>query len=426
MQNILVLGGGFGGIRVALDLERKLRHVINHEKNWRVVLIDRNANHTFTPNLYEVASAYGVKKEPYQIKLRGSICIPYGIIFANHKIDFIQAEISKIDIENRKIITGGGEEIDFDYLVLGLGAEVNDYGIPGVSEYAYQMKTIDDGIAINEKLNQIFKEGKEGVKELPVRIIIGGGGFTGVETAAEIACCVENLRNTCKMSKGYVSISLVEAGSTILPMVSEKERDVIKKRLNFLGVQVIERKEIKEVKPDSVLMGNDLVKSDMFIWSGGIRSNRILASVKNYIDLDDKRGSILADEYLRVKQGGNPIPFIFAVGDSVFILDHKTQKPVPAMAYTAKDQGATVASNIFNSIQNKPLKKYNPWYGAWIAPVGGKFALARPGIGNFSISGRLGWVMRQFVDFRYFLSILPFFKAMRLFFKDVVLFSKND
>src|SRR3989344_1038872 len=224
MSNIVILGGGFGGIRAALDLSRLLRNrgssipsesgekKLLHEKDWRIILIDRNVNHTFTPNLYEVASAYGVKKEPYQIKLRGSICITYGIIFANHKIDFIQAEISKIDIENKKVITGGGEEINFNYLVIGLGAEVNDYGIPGVNEYAYQMKTIDDGIAINEKLNQIFKEGKEGVKELPVRIIIGGGGFTGVETAAEIACCAENLRNTCKMSKGCVSISLIEAG----------------------------------------------------------------------------------------------------------------------------------------------------------------------------------------------------------------------
>lgn len=419
MDNIVILGGGFGGIRAALDLEKKLRH----EKDWRIILIDKNPYHLFTPNLYEVASVYGIKKEPYQIKLRGSVSIPYDQIFRKTKVKFVQAEIQNIDISKSLITTGGGEDIDFEYLVLALGGEANTFNIPGISEYAYQMKYIDDGIAINEKLNDLLQEAKEGKRELPIQIIIGGGGFTGVETAAELACCMEVLRNKCNLTKGCIQLSLIEAGQSILPNISEGERLKIKKRLTKLGVRVIEGRPIKELKNDSVILDGERLRSDMTIWTGGIKCNPLISRLKDSILLDEKKNLVLIDAYLRAKTNSGTTP-VFALGDNALVIDPKTQKPVPAMAYIAIDQAKIIAQNIVRTIKAKPLREYKPWYGAWIAPVGGKYALAH--YNNLTISGLFGWVIRELVDLRYFLTILPIFKALRLFFKDIVLFSKND
>ena len=152
MVKILILGGGFGGIRCALDLERRLSiGLANNEIE--ITLLDKNGHHLFVPALYEVASAYNLEKDPFAVKIKKTICIPYADIFERKKINYIQAEIAGVDLENKKIITRGGNELAYDYLVFALGSQTTNFGIPGVAEYAYQFKGLDDALMINEKIN---------------------------------------------------------------------------------------------------------------------------------------------------------------------------------------------------------------------------------------------------------------------------------
>ncbi len=127
MTKILILGGGFGGVRCALDLDKKFKGQIE------ITLVDRNSYHLFLPSLYEVASAYGANPpiggDPFAVKMRKTICIPYGNIFAGKNIDFIQAEISTVDLKTRNIRTKGGEILFYDYLEIALGSQTADFGI---------------------------------------------------------------------------------------------------------------------------------------------------------------------------------------------------------------------------------------------------------------------------------------------------------
>src|SRR3989344_705966 len=152
MHKILILGGGFGGIRCALDLEKKIG------SKAEITLVDKNSYHLFVPALYEVASAYGLPKDPFALRLKKTICVPYSDIFKDKKINFMQAEISAIDTENKKIATEGGEILDYDYLVIALGGQVADYGVPGVKEYAFQFKDLEDALLLNRKGDELFKE----------------------------------------------------------------------------------------------------------------------------------------------------------------------------------------------------------------------------------------------------------------------------
>lgn len=419
MKTILILGAGFGGVRAALDLEKRLAG----NKDWQIVVVDRNSFQTFTPNLYEIASAVKVEEEPYYVKLRGSVAIPYGHIFKNKKIDFIQADIRNINLSESLVTTGGGEELEFEYLVIALGAEVNTFGTEGVLEYAYKMKTVDDGVAIHKKLHELFKRGSEGSLELPIHIVIGGGGFTGVETAAELACCSEHIRKVCQLSKDCQSITLVEAAPQILPFAKDAERTLIRQRLKVLGIKILENKKIKQVKNDKVILENGELFSHMTIWSGGIQPNYLVQNLDSIIR-EEQRGFIKVNQYLQVQKPDGLHQHIFVVGDNAFILDPKIKKQVPAMAYTAITQAQLTANNIVRHITGRNLESYKPWSDVWIAPVGGKWALAH--INGFSISGVLGWIIRQSVDLRYFLTILPPGKALRLFFRETLLFAKND
>ena len=170
MTKILILGGGFGGIRAALDLEKKLKGEA------QITLVDKNGYHLFLPALYEVASAYNTKKDPFAVRLKKSICIPYSTIFENRDVEFVQGEIAGIDIVTKKVFASG-RVIEYDYLLLALGSQTNDFGIPGVKEYAYQFKSIDDALMVNKKLEEALKKSSA---SYPIKIFVCGGGFTGV------------------------------------------------------------------------------------------------------------------------------------------------------------------------------------------------------------------------------------------------------
>lgn len=399
MAKILILGGGFGGIRAALDLEKNLKDEA------QITLIDKNGYHLFLPALYEVASAYNVKRDPFAVRLKKSICIPYSTIFEGKKVDFLQDEVTKIDLNGKKVFADA-RVFEYDYLLIALGSQTNDFGIPGVKEYAYQFKSIDDALMVNKKLEESIKRSSV---SYPVKIFICGGGFTGVELAAELSCCAKKIARVNKVKHKSHMLTLFEAGPKILPMIPEEKRQHIMQRLTKLGISVMANSPVEEVGPDFIKLKNGQnMDGDIIVWTAGIKANELV-------------GKMPVDEFLRVKNLEN----IFAVGDNVEFIDPKTQKPVSALAYVANDQGKAAAKNIMNTIRGKSLKPYKPFYSVWVAPAGGKYAIAHLWRG-IHITGFWGWVVRELIDLRYMLSILPPQKALALMWQEVTLFTKND
>lgn len=414
MLKVLILGGGFGGIRCSLDLAKKFKGQV------QVTLVDKNSFHLFLPSLYEVASVFGVKEDSFTVKMRKTVCIPYKDIFAGKNIDFVQAEISAVDLKVRSVRTKGGEVLFYNYLVIALGSQTADFGIPGVGEYTYQFKSIDDAVAINLKIQKLIKKMASGEKMDSLKILIGGAGFTGIEFAAEISCCVKKMCQLHNLGGKHAMITLIEAGPKILPMVSDGERKIISKRLTELGVVLMENSPIEEVGADFVkLKSGQILEGDIVVWTAGIKANEFLKSIAG-LPITDK-GKIVVENNLQVQGWKN----VFAVGDNQGFIDPKTQKSVPALAYTAVDQGKIAAQNIYNSSNGINLKSYRPYYGVWIAPVGGKFALTHLW-GGFGAKGFMGWVIRELVDLKYLFSILSFRKALSFFWQEIILFTKND
>ena len=414
MIKILILGGGFGGVRCALDLEKKFKEEV------QITLLDKNSYHLFLPSLYEVASAYGAKRDRFAMKMKKTVCIPFRDIFARKHINFIQAEILAVDLKAKSVRTKGGEVLFYDYLVIAIGSQTADFGISGVKEHAYQFKSIEDALTINKKIGELAGKMSSGEKMSPMKIFIGGAGFTGIELAAEISCCVKKMCIENSIKGLCAIITLIEAMPKMLSMVSDKERRVILQRLTHLGVVVMENSPIEEVEVDFMkLKTGQMLEGDMVIWTAGIKANEFLRTITG-LPLTDK-GKVAVDDNLQVQGWKN----VFAVGDNQEFIDPKTKKPVPALAYTAVDQGKAVANNLFNFLTGKKLKPYKPFYGVWIAPVGGKFALAHLW-GGWAITGLAGWLIRELVDLRYMLSILSFKKGLAILWQEITMFTKND
>lgn len=414
MTKILILGGGFGGIRCALDLEKKLKHEAE------IILIDKNSYHLFIPAIYEVASAYGIKKDPFAVQLRKTVCIPYSDILEDKKIKFLQADIAEINLNLKTVTTRGDHTLEYDYLVLGIGSEVNDYGIPGVTEYANQFKSLDDAIFINQKLEELSEQFTTGNRTEPFSFLICGGGFTGIELAAELGCCSGVIKKRCRLKGRCSTITIFEAGPKILPSISEKERKSTKERLTKLGIMIMENSPIEEVGANFVkLKSGQKLQGDLIVWTAGIKPSRLIGKIGG-LPLAPS-GKIMVEDDLRVKGFKN----IFALGDAIEFKDPKVQKPVPALAYVAAKQGRIISKNISNSIKNKKLLTYKPFYSIFILPTGGKYALVHLFDGPI-IKGFVGWILRLMVDVGYFLTILSPYKAFKLYFDEMTIFLKND
>ena len=438
MIKILILGGGFGGIRCTLELNKKLRD----RKDVQITLVDRNNAQVFQPSLYEVASAYGISRsDPYYQKLKTTVSVSYAEIFKGTKIETIQAEIANADLDKKIVRTNGGAELNFDYLVIALGSEASTFGIEGVSEYAYKFKTLDDAMKLFEDIEQTYSdlisqhrmprdfghamskdEGGGQTQIAPLKFLIGGAGFNGIELASELSRCAEHVVHKHKINlKQCSDITLIEAMPQILPMVSEKERVLAKARLQKLGINILETAAIEKVLDKNRLQlknGQELT-ADFIVWTAGVKAPEIL---KFIVGLElDKSGKIITNKHLQCGTHGN----IFGVGDSVTFIDPGNNKPIPQMAFVAIEEGKIVAENISRLINNsKKFQEYKPSYNFWVAPMGGKYALAH--IGRFRVTGKLGYLIREGIDLRYFLSVLPFRKALRLVGHRLSVFLKND
>lgn len=413
MKKVIILGGGFAGVRCALDLAKRF------SSDTEITLIDRNSYHLFTPALYEIASAAGIKKDPYAVYLRKTIAIPFSDIFFGLPVKICQTELQEVNLQEKTVIAQGGETLSWDYLVISLGSQSSDFGIKGVQEYAYQFKMLEEGLMIQQKLELLVKEVGDGIRSLPIKVGVIGGGFTGVELASEIACYLAKSTNIRSAHARSFQITLFEGSPHILPMITDAQRRSVIKRLTNLGVMVMENSMIEEVEAEQIKLTNgQQYHADLIAWTAGIKPNIFLKKI-NGLPLNT-HGKIVVDEYLRVKDWAK----VFAAGDNVEYIDPSIQRPVPAMAYIAATQASIVAKNVYRQSNSESLIKYRPSSITWIMPIGGKFAVAN--VGGQTVRGVTAWLLRKLLDLKYLLSILSVSKALRIFKSELIAFTKND
>lgn len=173
-KTLLILGAGYGGLMTAVKLENASKHLGDVE----IVLVDRNDYHQYVHLSYEIVT--GVKKV-------ADLTVPMSELLRNRRIRFVQATVNSIDLVNKTVKTDKGD-MPYYKLVIALGSEPDYFHIKGADTLSMHLSSVEDAIRIQDRIKELFAQEKE------PRIIVGGGGFTGVELAGEIAdefkCCV--------------------------------------------------------------------------------------------------------------------------------------------------------------------------------------------------------------------------------------------
>ncbi len=398
MKHIVILGGGFAGIAATLEIIKQLS-----PKEAKVTLIDKNPFHLFTPSLYEVATS----EEP-----RGNIAIPFTEIFGK-RIEIIQGEVEKIDRVKQTVHYSSSEAqaesriddrtISYDYLLVALGSEPAYFHIQGLKENSVALKSIKEAVMIRDKiLSMCCREGECNKK---VHIIIGGGGFSGTELAAELLTYKDKIAKQHHLDPMCLQITIVQGSDRLLKELDPHVSIIAEKRLKEPNVTFAFGGHISKVNKTSVFTDdNKVYPYDLLIWTGGVQANT-LAWESNLPT--NKRGQVIVNNFLQVQGERN----IFAAGDIAQYQDVKTQTFAPTVAQVAEEEGKAAGENISRLITNKTLKPYRYRHFGYVVPLRSKYAAAELGI--LHIDGFFGWIVQQLVFLRYLLTILPSWKALR-------------
>jgi NADH dehydrogenase len=356
-KHVVICGGGYGGIKTALELDRLLLEVETQYRNTiTITVIDKNDHHILLPSLPEI------------ILNRGYYIVPYKEIFAKKRIRFIQSTIQAIDLDTKRITVSNArnsfESMGYDILVIALGSIPSMPHIPGLEQFAYPFNSIQDVKRIVNRMAEISRQNRS-------TIVIAGAGPTGVEVTGEIATYFAD-----STKKNKTKIILVS--SSILENFPEHMRVWAKSYLQAIGVELKIGRDFKVVKVEEksiVIQNGQKITTDLFIWTGGVKASALPKRAGLKIGDMDR---VLVNTYLQSIDRHD----VFVVGDCALILDDHG-KPIPTSAQFAEQEGKTAAKNIAIAIipsHEEGMKKYIPQNEGFAISIGPAFALARLGL----------------------------------------------
>ena len=414
LKRVLILGGGFGGLYAALELEKTLARDLDVE----VTLVNRENFFLFTPMLHEVAAS--------DLDLT-HIVNPVRKLL--RRVSFFCGDVESIDLSAKKVVVSHGDdhhehELEYDHLVLALGSITNFYNVPGLQERALTMKSLGDAVYLRNRLishlEQADFECAAPERERLLTVVVAGGGFAGVETIAaindflrEALVCYPNLREK------DLRLVLVHPGAVILPELGEKLGAYAQQKLAERKVEIRVETRVTGISERGVkLSDGTLLSSNLLIWTAGTSPNPLLES----LPCQRERGRIQVNEYLEVPDW----PGVWALGDCARVPDRTTGKSCPPTAQHALREGKVVAQNITAAIRGGAKRPFLFSALGQLATIGKRTGVAR--ILGVNFSGFAAWWLWRTV----YLSKLPRFeKKLRvaldwtldlLFSKDLVQF----
>ena len=317
-QQICILGGGFGGLYTALRLS---------QLPWEgtpptITLVDHRDRFLFLPLLYELVTD---ELQTWEI------APPYAELLAGTPVQFRQAEVAAIDLDQHRVSLNDGTMLTYDRLVLALGGTTPMDMAPGVSEHALAFRTLQDAYHLKDRLRLLKASGAA-----KIRVAVVGGGYSGVELACKVA---EQLGDRGR-------VRLVERTDTLLRTSPEYNREVAQKALSDLGVWVDLETAVDNVGADTISLTfrdqTDLLPVDLVLWTVGTRVNDVIANLPLK---HNERQQVVVQPTLEAVD----CPGVYALGDVADCRDAEGQQ-MPTTAQVALQQADFVGWNIWAAI----------------------------------------------------------------------------
>ncbi|TLS51950.1 NAD(P)/FAD-dependent oxidoreductase [Paenibacillus antri] len=397
MKQIIVLGGGYGGVLTAKKLAIRLKN----ERDVRITLIDRKPYHTLLTELHEVA-AKRVDEDSIKVDLKK--------IFAGMKnVEVVLDEITEFDFPQR-LLRSEARTYRYDYLVIGTGSKPAFFGTPGAEEHAFTLWSYEDAVLLRERFTEMFrravKERDPIARAEMLSFVVVGAGFTGVEMIGELAEHVEELCKAFYVDRADVQLHVVDMAPKILPILPDRLIQKAQRHLEKLGVNISTGLKITGVKPNAVCLGDKEIASRTVIWTAGVEGSELAG--KADVAQQGRKRLLTNDKLQSVDR-----PEVYVVGDNIFYIPEGEKNPVPQMVENAEQAAPIIAHNIEADIRNRPKKPYKPSFHGTMVSIGSRYGVANVGVPGrmFQMTGFFAMFVKHFINLFYLFQVAGFNKC---------------
>ena len=375
LPNVVIIGGGFGGLYAARALRRA---------QVRVTLVDRRNHHVFQPLLYQVAMA---ALSP------GDIASPIRWILRHQSnLEVLLADVRAIH-PAKNLLTLADGELGYDYLIVAAGATHAYFGHDEWRRLAPGLKTLEDALDIRRRVLIAFeraeRERDPGRRARQLTFVLIGAGPTGVEMAGAIAEISRQslARDFRHFDPSSAKVILLEAGPTVLSAFPETLRDSARADLVRLGVDVRTGAAVTNVSSGRVEVGTEIIEAETIIWAAGVAASPLGATLGVPVD---RSGRVLVQPDLTIP--GHPN--VFVIGDLASLQDEHG-KPLPGVAQVAIQMGKHAAKMVVRGVEKQPYRPFVYRDLGNMATIGRASAVAD--LGFMRLHGYIGWLAWLFV-----------------------------
>ena len=381
-KNIVIVGAGYGGLLTALTAREHLT-----EAEATITLINRDATHQIITELHRLAVGSITEK---------AVALPLAKLLREKHVNLVIDSVQSIHPDDCKVTLGGGKQYHYDTLVIGLGSETAFFGIPGLEQHSFTLKSVSDANRIRLHMERCLHQYKQSGEKAYATFVIGGGGLTGIELVGEFA---DRLPDLCKqIGVDYKDIALytVEAGPSVLagfpqPLIERAKQSLEKRGVQFIcGVPITEMTKQKVILKDGTS-----ISTNTLVWTGGVQGHPIVA----HCGIDVDRGRAKVTPYLQ----STSHPNVFVAGDSavVFPMEKEGERPYPPTAQLAWQMGETIGRNISASYKTGPMERFTPIFSGTLGSLGRKDAIGIIGSNQICLKGTPATLMKEASNIRY-------------------------
>jgi NADH dehydrogenase len=378
--HVIIAGAGFAGVRAALQLCRS--------GLFQVTIITPNDTFAYYPQFYHTATG-GARSES---------ALPLAELFAGCEVSIVRDSVASLDPDHQTLTTAAGQAHHYDELILALGSVTNYFGIKGLEEFSYDIKSASGAERFKAHLHKQLVDHEEP----DLNYVIVGGGPTGVELAAALGDYLKRIVALHGVRKPKYTIELIEAAPRLLPRSPEDMAAKVQRRLEKLGVKVMTGATVEGETADGLMVSGQEIKSQTVVWTAGVANNPFFKANAACFTLA-KNGRVEVDEHLETRPG------VHVIGDNAVT-------PYGGMAQTAIVDANFAAADLTHKYRQQERPAYVPKPTISVIPVGGMWAAVL--WGKVRIYGVIGWALRRAADLVAYHDIEHARNALRVWLQD--------
>jgi NADH:ubiquinone reductase (H+-translocating) len=378
-KHILILGGGYGGLLTAMTARQ---HLSADEA--KITVVNRFATHQIITELHRLAVG-GVSEQ--------AVALPLDKLLKNYNVDLKIATVKEISPDQREVSLEDGTKLSYDYLVTALGSETAYFGIPGLEEHSFVLKSVNDANRLRAHVEACIAEYSKTKNKADGTIVVGGGGLTGIELVGEYADLMPSLCLKHGVDPKEISLYCVEAAPTVLPgfpaeLVERAQSSLTKRGVTFVTGTPVTKMDATTVE----LKDGSKIETKTMVWTGGVQGNSVVASS----GIEVNRGRALVNEFLQSTSHKD----VFLAGDSAVVMGPEG-RPYPPTAQLAWQMGEVVGVNLAVAIRGGAMESFVPVFSGTLGSLGRKDAIGTIGGNKTQLKGLPASLMKEASNVRY-------------------------